>query len=149
MKKVLLFSLFLILGFGAKAVNSVSWAKQFGDETKIQALTPEMTQLHVEKFLALTPKNYKEMTGEKLGIKKTLQLKAAQKFIKHKMNKGAEDIEKGLYIVLAIFGLGFVAMGLMDDWEGQNWWVNLLLTVLLCGIGGIIHSFIKMKEYYP
>ena len=148
MKKVLLFSLFLILGFGAKAVNSVSWAQQFGDESKIQALTPEMTHLAVDKFLAMTPKSYKEMTGEKLGIRKTLQMKAAQKLIKSKMSNGAEDIEKGLYIVLAIVGLGFIAMGLMDDWEGQNWWVNLILTAL-CWLPGVIHALVKMKQYYP
>ncbi|WP_235297167.1 YqaE/Pmp3 family membrane protein [Portibacter marinus] len=147
MKKVLLFSLFLIMGFSAKAVHSINWAQQFGDEPKVQALTPEMTKLAVDQFLALTPKAYKEMTGERLGFKKTIQLKAAQKFIKAKKN-GAEDIEKGLYIVLAILGLGFIAMGLMDDWEGNNWWVNLILTAL-CWIPGVIHALIKMKEYYP
>ncbi len=147
MKKALLFSLFLILGFGAKAVNSVNWATQFGDEPKIQVLTPEMSKMNVEQFLNMTPKSYKEMTGEKLGIKKTLQLKAAQKFIKSKMHNG-EDIEKGLYIILAIFGLGFIAMGLIDDWEGQNWWMNLILTAL-CWLPGVIHALIKMKDYYP
>ncbi len=147
MKKVLLFSLFLIVGFSAKAVHSVNWATQFDDEPSIEVLSPEMTKMTVDNFLALTPRQYKEMTGEKLGFKKTLQLKAAQKFIKSKKNH-AEDIEKGLYIILAIFGLGFIAMGLMDDWEGQNWWVNLILTVL-CWLPGVIHALIKMKEYYP
>jgi uncharacterized membrane protein YqaE (UPF0057 family) len=37
-------------------------------------------------------------------------------------------------------------MGIKDDWSGNNWWLNLLLYCL-CGIPGIIHSFIKMKEY--
>lgn len=147
MKKVILFGLLMVFGFSANAVNSISWAEQFGDEAKIQALTADVTQLNVDKFLTLTPRSYKEMTGEKLGIKKTLQLKAAQKFIKSKMNKG-EDIEKGLYIILAIFGLGFIAMGLMDDWDGQNWWVNLILTAL-CWLPGVIHAFVKMKDYYP
>ena len=147
MKKVLLFSLFLIVGFSAKAVHSVNWAGQFGGEPQIQALTPDVTKMTVENFLALTPKTYKEQTGKKLGIKKTLQLKAAQKLIKSKMNKG-EDIEKGLYIVLVIFGLGFIAMGLIDDWEGKNWWMNLILS-MLCWIPGVIHGLIKMKDYYP
>jgi len=146
MKKVLLLSLFVIMGFSAKAVHSINWAQQFGDEPEMQVLTPEMTKLAVDKFLALTPKKYKEMTGDRLGFKKTLQLKAAQKFIKAKKN-GAEDIDKGLYIVLAILGLGFIAMGLMDDWEGNNWWINLILTAL-CWIPGVIHALIKMKEYY-
>lgn len=147
MKKVLLFSLFLVMGFSAMAVHSVNWAHQFGEEPTVQALTPDITKMTVDNFLALTPKTYKEMTGEKLGIKKTLQLKAAQKFIKSKKN-GAEDIEKGLYIILAIFGLGFIAMGLMDDWEGQNWYINLILVVL-CWLPGVIHALVKMKDYYP
>lgn len=147
MKKILLFALFLVAGFSAKAVHTTNWSVQFGDEPQIQVLTPEMTKMAVHQFLEMTPKKYKEMTGEKLGIKKTLQMKAAQKFIKKKMNKG-EDIEKGLYIVLTIFGLGFIAMGLMDDWEGKNWIVNLILSVL-CWLPGVIHGLVKMKEYYP
>ncbi len=147
MKKTLLFCLFLVMGFAAKAVHSVNWAQQFGDEPKVQSLNPSITQLNVDDFLALTPRTYKEMTGKKLGFKKALQLKAAQKFIKNKKN-GAEDIDKGLYIVLAIFGLGWLAMGLMDDWQGNNWVVNVVLAVLTCGLGSIIHSFVKMKEYY-
>ena len=147
MKKVLLFSLFAVFAFSAQAVNSVQWAQQFEDAPKIQVLTPEMTKMHVDQFLSLTPQKYTEMTGEKLGFRKSMQLKAAQKFMKSKMNKG-EDIEKGLYIILAIFGLGFIAMGLMDDWEGQNWWMNLILTAL-CWLPGVIHSLVKMKEYYP
>lgn len=147
MKKLLLFGLFLVLGLSAKAVHSVNWATQFGDESQIQALSPEMTKMAVDKFLNLTPQSYKEMTGEKLGFRKTMQLKSAQKFIKAKMNKG-EDIEKNLYIILAIVGLGFIAMGLMDDWKGNNWIINLILTAL-CWLPGVIHALIKMKDYYP
>ena len=104
MKKILLLSVFVILGFSAKAVNSIAWASQFGDQPQIQVLTPEMTKLAVDKFLSLTPKSYKEMTGEKLGFKKTLQLKAAQKFIKSKKN-GAEDIRKVFTLFWQFLGL--------------------------------------------
>jgi uncharacterized membrane protein YqaE (UPF0057 family) len=57
------------------------------------------------------------------------------------------DIPKGLYIVLAIFGLAWIGMGVMDDWSGNNWWVNLILT-LLFWLPGFIHALIKMKDYY-
>ena len=147
MKKVLLFSLLMIAGFSSKAINPINIAAELEGEPQIEVLTPEMSNMTAENFLALTPKTYKEMTGKKLGIKKTLQLKAAQKLIKSKMNKG-EDIEKGLYIILVIFGLGFIAMGLMDDWDGQNWWMNLILTAL-CWLPGLIHGLVKMKDYYP
>lgn len=106
------------------------------------------TALSIDDFLNLTPKKYKELTGEKLGFKNTLKLKAAQKVVKQKLKKGkAADIPKGAYIVLVILGLGWLAMGLLDDFSGNNWWVNLLLT-FLCWIPGVIHGLVKMKEYY-
>jgi uncharacterized membrane protein YqaE (UPF0057 family) len=40
-----------------------------------------------------------------------------------------------------------LCMGLMDDWQGKDWWINLIL-VCICLIPGIVHAFIKMKNYY-
>ncbi|MFK8057495.1 MAG: hypothetical protein AB8F78_15325 [Saprospiraceae bacterium] len=84
-------------------------------------------------------------------MKGALALKVAQKNIK-KMSKAkagsrAEDIPKGLYILAVLLGWGFLVMGLMDDWEGNNWWVNLILSIL-CWLPGVIHGLVKMKEYY-
>ncbi len=102
----------------------------------------------VDQFLALTPKSYKELTGERLTIKETIQMKAAQKAVGEITQPVSDiDIPKGLYIVAAIFGWGWLVMGLLDDFQGNNWWINLILT-LLCVIPGVIHSFIKMDEYY-
>jgi len=114
----------------------------------VDELPTAATDLTVNDFLNLTPKKIKEMTGEKLGFKKTLQLKAAQKVIKQKLRKeSGADIPKGLYVVGVIFGWGWLLMGLMDDFSGNNWWVNLILTAL-CLIPGIIHGLVKMKDYY-
>ena len=110
-------------------------------------LSPEKLQMGIEEFLALTPKKYKEKTGKKLGFKNTLKLKAAQKVFKKKMRKPDADISKGVYILLAIFGLGWLALGLLTDFEGNDWWVNLILT-FLCWLPGLIHALIKMKDYY-
>lgn len=115
-------------------------------EPAVQALSPEMVQMAIDDFLALTPKKYKELTGKKLGIKKTLQLKAAQKIVKKRTNK-SDDVPKGVYIILAILGWAWLLMGIMDDWNGNNWWVNLLLYIL-CWLPGVIHAFVKMDEYY-
>jgi uncharacterized membrane protein YqaE (UPF0057 family) len=38
-------------------------------------------------------------------------------------------------------------MGLFSDWDGSDWIVNLLLT-MLCWLPGLIHALTKMKEYY-
>lgn len=86
------------------------------------------------------------MTGERLGFKNTLKLKAAQKFLKKEMKKD-DGITKGLYILLAILGLAWIAMGVKSDWSGSDWIVNLILT-LLCWLPGFIHALVKMKDYY-
>lgn len=114
---------------------------------EVKALPTDMLSMGIDQFLKLTPSKYKEITGKKLGIKKSIELKAAQKMVKKHMGNGAADISKGLYIVLAIFGLGWLAMGLMDDWSGNDWIINLILTVL-CWLPGLIHAFIKMNKYY-
>ena len=120
---------------------------------QLDAATSALTQqtgFTSDDFLALTPKKVREMTGEKLGIKGALALKVAQKQVRkaQRASSGrAADIPQGLYVVLVIFGWGWLAMGLMDDFEGNNWWLNLILT-LLCFIPGLIHGFIKMSDYY-
>jgi uncharacterized membrane protein YqaE (UPF0057 family) len=147
MRKIfaLLFSAFFALN--SFAAVKTSWADQFGDQPELKAaLTPEMVQMGLDEFLALTPKKYKEMTGQNLGVKKTLELKAAQKFVKKQMGK-EPDFDKSIYILLAILGLAWVAMGVMDDWEGSDWILNLVLTAL-CWLPGLIHALTKMKKYY-
>lgn len=124
-----------------------NWATALGDQPEVKAITPEMAQLGLDQFLALTPKKYKEMTGKRMTIKQTVTLKAAQKIVKKHMKK-EPDISKGLYIVLAILGWAWLVMGLMDDFNGSDWIVNLVLTIL-CWLPGVIHALVKMKKYYP
>lgn len=131
----------------ANKANNV-WAMQFKDAPEVKALSPDMLKLGIDQFLSLTPSKYKKLTGHKLGLKKSIELKAAQKLLKKRLAaEGGTDIPKGLYIVMAIFGFGWLAMGLMDDFKGNDWWVNLLLT-LLCWLPGVIHALVKMKKYY-
>lgn len=111
----------------------------------------------MNKFADLTPSDYKKITGHKLGLKKSIALKIAQKKVKKeirqaKKNNGeittaGDGITKGVYILLAIFGLAWLAMGIKSDWDGSDWIVNLLLT-FLCWLPGFIHAMIKMKDYY-
>lgn len=137
----------LVVPNANKAGNA--WTIQFKDAPEIKALSPEMMKLGIEQFLSLTPSKYKKLTGQKLGLKKSLELRAAQKMLKKKMTSpaAAEDLSKGLYIVLAILGWGFLGMGLVSDWKGNDWWICLLLTAL-CVLPGIIYALVKMKDYY-
>lgn len=140
----------LCLGL-ALVLQTSSYAAFTGTEAKNEAIfenafIAKNFENNLQAFLELTPSKYKALTGNKLTIKEALALKAAQKAFK-KQQQRAGDIPKGLYIVGAIFGFAWLLMGIMDDWEGKNWWVNLILA-FLCWIPGVIHAFIKMKEYY-
>jgi uncharacterized membrane protein YqaE (UPF0057 family) len=127
-------------------------ASDFKQVNEITAMSPEIAKMGIEKFLTMTPSDYKEITGQKLGIKKSIQLKIAQKQLKKQLQKdelrtGGDGITKGLYILMAIFGIAWIAMGVKSDWSGSDWIVNILLTVL-CWLPGVIHALIKMKDYY-
>ncbi len=79
------------------------------------------------------------------------KLNKLQKFALKVMAKhsagGDAKIEKGLYIVLAILGLGWVAMGVNDDFKGSDWIISLVLYFLFY-FPGLIYSLVKMKKYY-
>lgn len=109
----------------------------------IEATIAKVKSSNMDAFLSLTPEKLKEMTGKKMNFAQKLALKMAQK----KARRAGGEISKGLYIVLAIFGLAWVAMGVMDDWSGSTWIVNLVLT-LLFWLPGFIHALIVMKNYY-
>lgn len=129
-----------------ETVNENNWSEQYKVNPDIKALSPEMIKMGLTQFLSLTPSKYKELTGKKLGLKKSIELKAAQKFLKKKMGKAA-DISKAVYILLAIIGWGWLAMGLLDDWQGNEWVICLVLCLLGC-LPGVIYALIKMKKYY-
>lgn len=147
MKKILTFLVFAMMCINLNAASMANWSDSFNNEPSVKALTPEMFQMGLDQFLTLTPKKYKEMTGERMTIKQTVQLKVAQKVVKKQM-KGDPDISKGLYILLAFLGWAWLVMGLKDDWNGSDWIVNLVLY-LLCWLPGFIHALTKMKKYYP
>jgi uncharacterized membrane protein YqaE (UPF0057 family) len=149
---LLLFTFFALSAFAFDANTSHSNAAPTADVSKlapeVTEWSPEMARLTLDRFLNMTPKDYKKITGEKLGLKRTVALKMAQhKIKKHLHGSSPEDLDKTLYIVLAIF-IPFVAVGIATDWKGSDWVIALLLS-LLCGIPGIIYALIKMKTYYP
>ncbi len=144
-----LITLVVFLSFVATSFASsrvVSWSEAMASQPEVNALPAELTTLSAEEFIALTPKQVRDLTGKRMSIKETLQLKAAQRLVK-KATKPNADIDKTVYIILAIVGLGWLAMGLLSDWSGNDWIINLVLT-LLCWLPGVIHAFIKMKDYY-
>lgn len=86
-------------------------------------------------------------TVEKMSLKDRLISKKVMKQLKKEKKANEADFSKGVYILLAIVGLGWLAMGLLDGFEGNNWLIGLLLYCL-GGLPGLIYTLIKMKEYY-
>lgn len=141
----LLFSLY----GNTKAETTVS-LNDMNSATAVKEIDPNLVKMGAERFLDLTPAKYHEMTGQRLGIKNAVALKAAQIKVKNElgdMQNSDPDIDKNVYILLAIFGLAWIAMGLFSDWSGSDWIINLLLT-MLCWLPGLIHALTKMKDYY-
>lgn len=137
--------LFLFVIICSNAFNPV---KNITNSTPVANITTldKMITNGGNSFLTMTPKEFQKLTGKKLSVTEVIKMKAAQKALKMKMKKSEGDYSKGLFILLAILGWAWLLMGISDGWSGNNWWVNLLLT-MLCGIPGLIHSLIKMKEY--
>ena len=132
-------------------------------------------KISMEEFMTMTPKEYKEKTGKKLGFFNALKMKIVQGLLK-KMAKKAEkkkdkmkegkrsyrgDMPLALYIVLAIFTLGFIGIGVNTGWTGMDWVIGLILFAavflpiftgqfffLLVCLAAIIWAFYKMGEYY-
>jgi uncharacterized membrane protein YqaE (UPF0057 family) len=149
--KRLILSLFTMLftaSLSMAAVPTQVASLPTGDD-KVNDRVEQIFRDNITAFLELTPRSYAEMTGEKLTLKETIKLKAAQKMVKNQLKKaaGEETFPKGAYIILVILGWGFIPLGILSDWKGNDWWVNLLLT-FLCWIPGVIHGLSKMKNYY-
>jgi len=148
MKKILLLLAFIVAGSSSSfAVINMKWQQMAQNDAKLQQLPPEMLQMGLANFLTITPQQYKAKTGKRLGIFKSVKLKMAQKYVKNNLMGDDSGITSGIYILLAILGLGWVAMGILDDWSGQNWVVNLILS-FLCWLPGLIHALVKKSEYF-
>lgn len=59
----------------------------------------------------------------------------------------ANTLPQVVYVLLAIFWLGWLAMGINDNFEGTDWLISLLLYVILY-LPGLIFTLIKMGKYY-
>ncbi|MBL7830032.1 MAG: TM2 domain-containing protein [Saprospiraceae bacterium] len=101
-------------------------------------LPSEFQGINVEQFLKLTPAEYKNITGHKLGLKNTVVLKVAQWKVKKAMEDGVPGGGKSqlIALLLAFFlgGLGIHRFYLGYTWQG----VVQLLTLGGCGIWALI-----------
>ncbi|NJN78102.1 MAG: hypothetical protein HC803_07005 [Saprospiraceae bacterium] len=108
----------------------------------IFAAASQSITLPFSDAISITSKNVE--TGKKLTFKEKIAFK---KEFKERTNTKESQISKGLYILLAIIGLGWLGMGILDDFEGEKWIISLLLY-WFGGLPGLIYTLIKMKDYY-
>ena len=146
-KLSLVLSLLVFVGNTSFALVGNPATKQIAGELAYTTNVPEFATMNLEQFLEITPNQIKEITGHKLSLKETVKLKLAQKKVAKIVGKKAPAIESSVYVLLVILGLGWVAMGLNDDWSGSDWIVNLLLTAL-CWLPGVIHGLSKRSKWY-
>lgn len=78
------------------------------------AVTP-FTGMTVQDFLALTPKKYKELTGEKLSVTQKISLKLAQKKIRKavKNNESIDSATMANAVDTSDFNIGGFVLGLL------------------------------------
>jgi hypothetical protein len=79
------------------------------------AVAAPFANMNVEEFLALTPKKYKELTGEKLSLTQKISLKLAQKKIRKalKNNESVDSITMANAVDTSDFNIGGFVLGLL------------------------------------
>lgn len=103
--------LIFILPSSALVVPSATPEPAKAESTKVSALS----DMSVQDFLALTPRKYKELTGEKLSLTQKISLKLAQKKIK-KALKNNEQIDSATMaeaVDTSDFNIGGFVLGLL------------------------------------
>src|SRR5262245_37544619 len=65
-------------------------------------IPPGLQNMSAQDYLSLTPKKYKQLTGEKMSIKEVIALKMAQKELKKSMNAGDSDNRKSQLVALLL-----------------------------------------------
>jgi len=78
---------------------------------------------------------------------KAMKRRAIMERVANIFKHDSDAIPKPLYVVLAIIALGWLAMGINDNFEGWHWVISLLLYIL-GWLPGVIYTLIMMKDYY-
>lgn len=151
MKNMKSFILLLLAGLFCTQANAlVSVTKSSGTLNELVSVNAGNPNANLQLLLNLTPEKYEQLTGKHMGFMSKMALKLAQKKAKASL-KATNVSDSGLpqvaYIVLAIVGLGFLGVGLVSDWKGNDWWITLLLSFLFW-LPGVIYALVVMNKYY-
>ncbi len=147
MKRILTLSLALFFLVGTTTSYAVvSVHDHIKDE--LSAPAPEFLKgFDREEILQLTPKVYRERTGKALSLQEIASLKKYQEELKAALPPNKEpELDKTIYIILAVIGLGFLGIGLNSNWEG-NEWIYALLMIAVGYVGAIVCFILPLVGY--
>ena len=124
MKKTLFLCLAVLMLNLQSMPTYAAFSEATKDEAKDELIKPEINvgkankedlySLTTEEILALTPNDYKTLTGKKLSFKERFVLKYAQRSIKKDLKKeGSVDIKRYFEDGDRRFNLGGFALGLL------------------------------------
>jgi uncharacterized membrane protein YqaE (UPF0057 family) len=86
-------------------------------------------------------------SDEQAKLSEAKQSNATQSIEMNQTAEGDSSMPKILYIILALLGLGWLAMGINSNFRGNDWIISLILS-LLFWLPGFIYTLVKMKKYY-
>ena len=132
--------------FTASTSKAAFPVKKDAPKTEVAA-TPPAQPVELAMASTLTSELPASASEIKSAKKHSFFSRTVNKIV-NKIKKAEEAaISQGLYIVLAIFWLGWLAMGINDDFEGADWLISLLLYILFY-FPGLIYTLIMMGNYY-
>lgn len=114
-----IFMRFLLLSIGLISLNLSSSALTLPSAEPVPrsetSVTSPFAKMTVDDFLSLTPKKYKELTGEKLSLTQKISLKLAQKKIRKaiKNNESVEGVDMANAVDTSDFNIGGFVLGLL------------------------------------
>ncbi len=93
--------------------------------------------------------NSRENNTDVTSVKHVHQKRSwVSRIVSHLLPNEDALIPLPVYIILAFPFLGWLAMGINDDFTGDDWWICLILYCCFW-LPGFVFTLLKMRKYYP
>lgn len=136
--------LFFILGLLIISTGNADAAYRI-KKSHSQTVENQFSVIHVSTPIINSTENNSDATASKhVHQKRSLVSRIVNYLLPH----DEALIPLPLYIFLAFPFLGWLAMGINDDFKGDDWWICIILYCCLW-FPGFLFTLIKMRKYYP
>lgn len=134
----------LIMGFAVNTNAAIVLKKHAPAATSSETVATTVTNVPAETATEATTAT--TATSEVKAVKKHSFISRLFTGTKAALT-GKAAIPAAAYIILCIFALGWLAIGLNDNFSGFSWILSLILYIIFY-IPGLIYSLIMMGNYY-